>query len=333
MITGISSRIGTVAFGIQASKGTPAANPTVKTFLQAAPTLKPYQTDQRYTETDSNRDAGDPYISQIGVAGDVPIYCRDSLMSLLWHLSLGANADSGAADPYTHTATPANDLPYFTMWRMVGNAIFEQYVDCKVNQITFDGAAGQPLTATLNIMGVTSTFLASDNTTVDALQTTPYLYMDGAGALKVDTVAYPIHALNLVVNNNLTAFQADGYGIDNVDPGGRDITGSYTIRFGGATVLPLDYRAFFYGSDVGTAQTTTFSTHALDFLFTRSAAPLHTMEIQIPKVKWADIPVQPEPGGNVIEVQCAFESMRAGFTSHVENPIMTVITKDAVATA
>lgn len=328
-ITGISSRIGTVAFGIQSAKGTPAANPTVKTYLQAAPTLKPYITDARFSETDSNRDVGDPYVSQIGVSGDVPIYCRDGIMELIWHLSLGANADTGVADPYTHTATPANDLPYFTMWRMVGNTIFEQYVDCKVNQITFDGAAGQPLTASLNVMGITSTFNATDNTSVDALITSPYLYMDGAGALKIDTVAYPLSAINLVVNNNLTPFQADNYGVDAVDPGGRDITGSYTVRFGSATGLPLDYRAFFYGSDVGTAQTTTFSTHALDFLWTRTAQ--HSMEIQIPKAKWADIPVQPDPGGATIEVQCAFESMRAGFTSHVENPIMTVITKSAVA--
>ena len=333
-IVGISSRIGTVALGIQTAKGTPAANPTVKAFYNAAPSVKPYQNDARFSMTDSNRDAGDPYVTQIGVAGDVPVYCHAEMMALLWHLTLGANADTGSSDPYTHTATPANDQPYFTMWRMVGNTIFEKYTDCKINQLTIDGGAGSPLTATFNVMGITSTFLASDVTTVDPITTSPYLYMDGAGALKVDTVAYPIHALNLVVNNNLSAFQADGYGIDNVDPGGRDITGSYSIRFGGATALPLDYRSYFYGSDAGTAQSTTFATHALDFLFTRAVGPpARSMEIQIPKARWADIPVQPDPGGAVIEVQCAFEAMRSGFTSHIEGPIMTAITLDGNATA
>jgi hypothetical protein len=59
--------------------------------------------------------------------------------------------------------------------------------------------------------------------------------MHGAGALKVDTVSYPIHALNLAVNNNLNAFPGRRLlGIDNIDEQAREISGSYTIRFSGA---------------------------------------------------------------------------------------------------
>lgn len=329
-IAGISARLGNIAIGVQSAKGTPAASPAVKAFFAGAPSLQPYINDARYNLTDGVRDVGDPYVSQIGVNGDVPLYAHPDLMALLWHATLGANADAGVGDPWTHTATPANALPYLTIWRSVGGVIFEKYTDCKINTLTLDGQAGAPLQVTLNVMGITSTFLASE-VVANPDTLAPYLYMHGAGALKIDTVAYPIHALNMQVNNNLNPFQADGFGLDNIDEQGREITGSYSIRFSGATALPLDYRAFFYGNDAGTAQTTGFSTHALDFKFTHSIAN-RDMDVTIPVAKWADVPVQPDPGGNTIEVQCAFEAQR-NFSGGVEGNIMTVVTRDGTATA
>lgn len=327
-IVGISSRLGDFGIGVQTAKGTPAASPTVRAFFAAAPSIQPYITDARYTMTDGSRDAGDPYVSQMGVQGDIPVYAHPDLMAILWHAVLGANADSGASDPFTHTATPANDLPYVTIWRSIAGVIFEKYTDCKVDTLTIDGQAGQPLVVTLGIKGITSTF--GSNETGNPTTTSPYLYMHGAGLLKVDTVAYPIHALNLEVNNNLQPFQADDFIVDNIDPQAREITGSYSIRFSGATALPLDYRKFFYGGDAGTSLVGSFATHALDFKFSQSVS--RNMDVAVPVAKWADVPVQPDPGGNVIEVQCAFEAMR-NFVASVESPIMTVVTLDGNATA
>jgi hypothetical protein len=56
------------------------------------------------------------------------------------------------------------------------------------------------------------------------------------------------------------------------------------------------------------------------------------MDILLPVCKWADVPVQPDPGGNVIEVQCAFEVER-NWPTATEGNIMTVVTRDGVATA
>lgn len=329
-IAGISSRLGNIAIGVQTAKGSPAASPLVKAFFCEAPTLQPYITDGRLNLTDGSRDQGDAYVSQIGVHGGAKLYAHPSLMAVLWHAVLGANGDAGAGDPFTHTATPANDLPYLTIWRSVGGVVFEKYTDCKINQLTFEGQAGQPNTVALDIMGITATFLASE-VAGNPITEVPYLFMHGAGALKVDTVAYPLHELSVVVNNNLQPFQADNFNVDNIDPGSREISGTYMIRFSGATALPLDYRAYFYGNDAGTAQTTGFSTHALDFKFTHSLAN-RDMDIVVPVAKWADVPVQPDPAGNVIEVQCAFEVERF-FSGGVEGNIMSVVTRDGNATA
>lgn len=328
-ITGISARNGNIGIGIQSAKGTAATAPTVRMFFAGAPTLQPVITDARFNMTDGSRSAGDPYVAQIIVKGDVPLYAHPEAMALLFHAVLGTNADTGSADPWTHTATPAADLPYLTIWRSIGGVIFEKYTDCKIDTLTLDGQAGQPLMVTLSIIGITSTFGADE--TGNMLQTPPYLFMHGAGALKVDTVAYPIHAINLAIANNINPFQADNYSVDNLDPQGRDITGSYSIRFSGATALPLDYRTFFYGADAGTAQTVGFTNHALDFKFVHSIAN-RDMDIAIPVCKWADVPVQPDPGGNVIEVLCAFEAER-NWISNAEAAMITTVVHDGVATA
>ena len=328
-ISGISARLGNIAFGIQSVKGTAAASPTARAFFAGAPSLQPYKNDARYSMTDGSRDAGDPYVTQVGVAGDVPLYAHPELMALLWHCALGANADTGADDPYTHTATPADTLPYLTVWRSIGGVIFEKFTDCKIDSLTLDGKAGEPLMVTLGIKGITATFGADESGDID--QDAPYLFMHGAGALKIDSVAYPIHALNLQVNNNLNPFQADDFTVDNIDEQAREISGSYSIRFSGAAAEPLDYRSHFYGTTSGTAQTTGFSEQALDFKFTHSIAN-RDMDIAIPVAKWADVPVQPDPGGNVIEVQCAFEAMR-NWPTATEGDIITVTTNDGNATA
>lgn len=327
-VVGISSRLANYGIAVQGSKGSAASSPTVRVFAAGAPSLQPYKDDARFNMTDGSRDPGDPYVTGIGVKGDLPIYAHPDAMALLWHAVLGANGDSGAGDPYTHTATPANTLPYLTIWRSVGGVIFEKYTDCKIDTLTLDGQAGQPLMVTLGIVGITSTFGSDESGSMDQLA--PYLFMHGAGALKVATVAYPIHALNLQVNNNLNAFQADDYTINNIDEQAREISGSYSIRFSSATAQPLDYRSHFYGSDGGTAQTTGFTSQALDFKFTHSISN-RDMDIQIPNAKWADVPVQPDPGGNVIEVQCAFEAER--YWPSAEGNIMTVATRDGTATA
>lgn len=328
-VVGISSRLADYGFAVQSTQGTAAASPTFRLFAAGAPTLQPFVTDARLNMTDGSRDPGDPYVSQIGVRGDLPVYAHPDAMAVLWHAALGANADAGVGDPWTHTATPANVLPYLTIWRSVGGVIFEKYTDCKISSLTLDGQAGQPLMVTLSVLGIKSTFGTNESGNPDILA--PYLFMHGAGALKVDAVAYPIHALNLQVNNNLNPFQADDYTVNNIDEQAREISGSYSIRFSGAIDEPINYRKFFYGSNAGTAQTTGFTNHALDFKFVHSIAN-RDMDVAIPVSKWADVPVQPDPGGNVIEVQCAFEAER-NFVAGVENPVMTVITRDGTATA
>jgi Phage tail tube protein len=325
-VSGISARIGTFALAKQVGKGTPAAAPTTRFLMAGAPSLAPTKERGRFAMTDAGRDPGPGYTSRMGVEGDVPLYLHPDGFALLAAAALGTNADSGAGDPWTHTATPANDGMWLTCWRQVGNVIWERFDDCKISALKIEGDAGAPMMCTLSLVGIKSTFLASDPV-LAALSSAPYIYPEAAGAIKIDTVSHPIDKVSFEINNNMSAYQADDYAPNDIDPGAREISLSLGVRFTGPTAFPK-YREFFYGTDAGTAQSPVVGSHAFLIKLLRQAAPERSIQIDLPAVTYAGIPVQPDPGGAPIHVDlaCAVEKPAGG------GAICTITTKDGNTT-
>lgn len=320
-MAGVSSRQGTFAIGVQGSKGTPAANPQIKLFMSGSPSIAPDKQRERFAMTDNNRDLNASYTSGMFVTGDVPVYLHPDAMSFLSYAVLGANADAGTTPNFTHTATPAADLPWLTCWRMVAGTIIEQYLDCKLGSMSVEGAAGQPLGATLSFVGCTSTFLAAD-TALAALTSAPYLFMEGAGLVSIGGSARKCHRVTIGINNNLSGYQSDGYTYDDVDVGGREFEFSFATRFGGATAFP-SYRTFFYGSDAGTVLDPAVATNVVSVIFRRNANL--EWKVDFPSVTYQPFQVQPDPGGDPLEVEVACFVERA-------TPTGTFTTKDQKAT-
>lgn len=322
-MAGYSSRHGTIAIAKQTAKGSAAANPTVKFQAAGQPSLAPAKGRARYAMTDGGRDRGAGYTSGLSVAGDVPLYLHFDGFALLAYLALGSNADSGAGPDYTHTATPANDLPYCTIWRMVAGVVLEKYVDCKVGSLRLEGQAGQPWQVTLGVVGISSEFEASD-TVLAALTSPGLLYPEAKDLIKIDTVAQRIHRVTWEVTNGLDGYQADDYFFADINPGGREVNFSFSTLFQGTTAFPK-YREFFYGSDSGTTLSPVVGTHAVDVAIQRAANK--SVQLTMPQVTYSAVPVQMDPGGAPIQVEVACE---------VEDPsgsaICTVVTKDQAAT-
>lgn len=324
-MSGVSSRFGTFALAKQSAKGSPASAPTLKMHMSGSPSLGPTKTRARFAMTDSGRDIGAGYTSSMGVQGDVPLYLHPDGFALLAYLALGANADSGSSPNYTHTATPANDVPWFTCWAVAANGtIVERYDDCKLDSLRIEGSAGQPLQATLSIIGITYNFLGAD-TALAPLGSTPYLYPEFLGQFTIDSVPQRLHRFSIGVDNGLSQYQADGYLPADIDPGGRTVTCSFATRFTGPTAFP-DYRTFFYGSPSGTTPSAAVGTHSFTAKLVRDANT--SVEFQMPQVTWASVPrPQPDPGGAPIEVEVAVEVERPA-----SGVITTWITKDQTAT-
>lgn len=323
-MSGISSRIGTFGIAKQTAKGAAAAAPTQKLEFAGQPSLAPVKERARFATTDSGRDPGDGYTTRLGVEGEVPLYGHFDALALLCYLALGSNADSGVGPDYTHTGTPADDLPWFTCWRQVGNQIFEKFVDCKLSRLALESSAGAPLMATLGIVGISAAFEASEPVLAALAQSSALLHPEASGLIKLDTVSQPVDRFSFEVNNNISAWQADGYTAQDIDPGAREIALALGVRFTGATAFPK-YREFFYGSDAGTALSPVVGTHAFEIEFLKAANK--SLKIALPQVTYAGVPVQPDPAGDPIHIDLSCQ---------VEKPagaaICTTTVKDQAAT-
>jgi len=321
-VASIPSNIGTIAIAKQSAKGTAAAAPTVKFALCDPPDISPLKETARYTMTDTGPDQGPAYTTRMGVSGSFPVYLHYDGFALLAYLIQGSNADAGATPNYTHTATPADTLPYCTIWRSVGNVLFEKYTDCKVNTLRIESSAGQPAKVMVAVEGILSNFLASD--TVLARLTSPgLLHMEAKGAFMFGGTARKLHQLTLELNRNVAPYQADDYLAEQIDEGQRVITMSFATRFGGATAFP-DYRQFYYASDAGTDLSPAIGTQAFEVTFTRDVNS--SVDILLPQLKYAAIPVHADPGGAPIDVEVSCEVEKpAG------SPICTIVTKDQTA--
>lgn len=322
-MAGISSGIGKWYFAKQTAKGTPNVTPTVVLKAAGAPSLAPAKNRQRYPATDVGRDQGPSYTASMTVAGDIPLLWEPAAAAFFWHAVLGSTVDSGTNPNYTHTTTPANDLPYYTVTRMVGGVVTEQYVDCKIGRLALEGAASTHWTMTLGVAGVKSVWVTDPGTS--AIVPQGYLFPEIKGTFKVDTVAQVVHRISIEVQNNASGYFADDYIASDVDVAKREISLSAALRFTGATAFPK-YREYFYGSDAGTELSPVTGTHAVEFEAVRNANL--SSKVAFPVVTYAGVPVQMDPGGDPIEIDlaCNVETPSGG------TPIMTTTTKDQVAT-
>jgi hypothetical protein len=319
-MSGFSSALGHIAIAKQTAKGSPAAVPTKKFKLAAAPSLHPVKERARYAATDIGRDPGPAYTARLGVAGDFQVYAEPQAMALLWYLVLGANADAGAGPDYTHTATPANDLPYCTIWRSVGGNVFEKFTDCKLGRLAIAGGAGSPFTVTLGVEGIQSGIETAE-TALAALELAGYLFPEIQGLLQFDAAVQRVHRVEFEINNNIGAYQADDYIPFEIDVGKRELGLTVALRFAGRAAFP-DYQDFFYGAAAPQAALTpVVDTHSFEFTM-RRAANIES-KIVLPQVTYAGVPVQADPGGDPIEIELACNVEKAAASA-----IATVTTKD-----
>lgn len=324
-MSGISSRHGTIAIAKQTAKGSAAATPTVKFALSAAPSVAPIKERGRYVMTDQGRDPGQAYTSRMAVGGDFQVYMHPDGFGLLGLGVLGTNADTGAGPNYTHTITPADDVPWFTVWRMVGKVIFERFVDCKINTLRVEGNAGSPLVVSIGLEGIKAEFEAAD-TALAKLTSAGYLYPEANGRILLAAVAKRIHRVTIDIGNGLSSYQADDYHPSDIDPGGREVGLSFATRFASGAIGVNEYRTYYYGSNAGTQQSGAVATQAFSVEFYRDANT--SVKFDFPQVAFAAVPVNPDPGGDPLEVEVATVVEKpTGAT-----PIVTLVVKDQTAT-
>jgi hypothetical protein len=286
-------------FGIgkQASgKGT--ANSTASTWDVlpfSGGSIGPVRSVENLSETDSSRDQGVAYVQNFSVEGTPEVYVRDSNIHHILESVLGTISTTGTTN-FTHTITAASALPYYTFYREIGDTLFERFEDCKVSEVTISAEAGQPLTASLNIMGRNAVRLTSQpasiaTTASDAV----YNFNEAAVTLAGGSTAL-VGSFECTISNNVSMQQTDDAKPYDVVEGLREVSLGFTLIF-----ETLDeYNRFNYGGTSGTAQSSTLATTSAEFTFSKGAN--NAVEFTFPEIAYQEFPVEPDPGGDPITV-------------------------------
>lgn len=301
------------------AKQTARATPNT-TYARRSPfaggSIAPTRTVENLEETDDNRDQGESFVSVVGVEGAPELYARFSEIPSLAEAALGANATTGVG-PYVHEATPANTIPYITVLRGVGDTLWEQFDDCFVNEFTLTAEAGQPVMATIDLAGRQATRLAAEPGSLPALASaTPPTFNDAAVTLAGGSTSL-VSSFELTVSNNVTVQQTDEYVPYDVVVGQREVTLGFTLIFD-----TLDeYNKFHYGGAAGTTQSGSLNVTDANFTFTVGADILN---VDLANIAYEEFPVDPDPGGDPIEVD-----VRARAQRDAVDPVVKVTTTNA----
>ena len=216
-------------------------------------------------------------------------YADEAAALTAW--AMGKDTISGAGDPYTHTLTLLDTLPWLggelgyaedAMTTVVG--MVDRIIDAKISQLVIEGAAGSQVFLTPTIQGLKADF---QNTTPTA-----QVFNDGSGQgpytfqqsvftftnLGSDsaTLQGQVQSFKITLNqNNLVVYgpaQLPGIGI--VERG-REISLEFVVVFSTNSL----YRVGYFGGTSGTAFLETIAAGTFNIVATCQASPLHNMSI------------------------------------------------------
>ena len=296
-----------LGFKKQTAKESPATTASAYDVVPfSGGSIGPVRSVENLSETDSSRDQGVAYVQNFSVEGTPEIYVRDSNIHHVLEAVLGTISTATAGSDYTHTLTPAQTLQYYTFYREIGDTLYERFEDCKVSEVTVSAEAGQPLTASLNIMGRNAVRLTAQPASL-ATPASGAVYNFNEATVTFDssyaniiagtaTATAKVASFEVTISNNVSMQQTDDAKPHDVVEGLREVSLGYTLIFDSLT----DYNNFNYGSGSGTAQSSTLSTSAARFAFSKTAA--NAVQFDFPSIAFQEFPVEPDPGGDPITV-------------------------------
>lgn len=281
-----SAKIYELGIAKQTGMGVAATAAAFKTRVTGGD-VAPLSNVQKLAETGRNRLSRVLFKASAGVDGNPALAVREKLAGLFLWGALGTKSVTGIADPWTHTITPANVLPYFTIWRMFGDMVWEKFIDCKFAQLEMVSEAEQALSMTATIVGTKAIALdqATYNTEVAVpyVDTDPFVHHHGSGLLVVEGSAVSrMERAALTIANGAQRLFGDSIFADDVSEGGLTITVATRER----VVAPALYNRLHYGSATpatGTAPTgeiLELGAGGLDLMWRRQAAPERSIRIQ-----------------------------------------------------
>lgn len=223
-----------------------------------------------------------------------------------WPAAEGATVTDGSvvftnrgAIHYNHLSTPADDQPWFTVWRhMFGsspNRLIERFMDCKLTRFQISGEAGSPaMVITSNMVGLLFERL-SDMPAGGELDTSlPVKFvdydisLDGSPDTAISSFTYNLQA---GINTAQTDQLYDSY----AEPGGRSLEVNFTKVF---TDLS-DYNRAIYGGPSGT-QPSASEAHASMVASFKDGDGIPRLTLNVGHFKYGTAPLEPNASAGEI---------------------------------
>jgi len=318
-MAGLSGNAAWLGVSLQALKGTPAATVQHKIPF-AGGNIEPVREMDKLEETDSSRDSGASYVSTSGVEGDPEVYVRDTTIALFLYAALGAKAVTGTAPNFTHTLTPSTTLPMLTIWRNLGNLLYERFSACKVNSLSISAEAGQPLSATVEVEGIGTVRLTTDPAPAVALSGETVFNYNNAAVLLGGAATSLVSSFELTIENNIERQQTDDVEPYDISVGQREISLGFDLIFEDLT----EYNKFHYGGASGTTISPNVFTTSADFTFTLGVN--NEVKFTLPSIAYEEFPVEPDPGGDPVVASVRAMGQRSA------SPMVTAVVKNQTAT-
>jgi len=318
-MAGIRSNVAWAAMAKQSVKGTPVTTYLARTPLASDDKINPRKEFAQFAETDSSRDAPNSEVMGLGADGSLAFGVRDSFFHTIAEMALGQQTHSGSTN-FTHTATGADVLSYWTLAQMLGDTLWEQGNDMIVNELNVTVEAGGFMTASLSFMGRSITRLTSAPTVPTQAADALYTFNDAAVSIGGSASAL-VRSFNLTLTNNLQLQQTDDAIPYDVYVGQREVSIGFDMLFHDLN----QYNLFHTGSTSGTTQSATTSVTDLNFLFTKGAN--NSIEFDFDAINYEEFPVGPNTGGDPIVVP-----VRARARRNATSGLVKIVTKNQVAT-
>jgi hypothetical protein len=192
--------------------------------------------------------------------------------------------------PTLHTFTPANDQPFITVFKELGDSIFEKFHDCKFTTLNMEFAAGGDLTGSTNILGLDFERLAASPGGGVHDQDEPYrvpgaLYtVDGVADDAIASGSFNIEAQQTPIQTNRSTYSY-------IEPGPRTIGFAYERVY----TSVAEYAKVYYGGPAGLTPSLQVWENELELRYGPAGGPY--VKYITPRAKYTEAGSDPDPGG------------------------------------
>jgi hypothetical protein len=215
--------------------------------------------------------------------------------------------------PKLHTLSPANDQPWVTVWKELGDSIYEKFADAKFTAANLEFAAGGDLALSTTAMGLGFERLAASPGGGIHDQAVP-IRVPGSTYTIGGSVDNSLASGNINIEAAQNPVQTNTSTYSYIEPGQRAITFGYE----GVYVDVSRYAQVYYGAPAGTLPTLQVFETTISLRFGPAYGPY--IKFTAPRALLTEATSDPDPGGApmMLSVAGALDRPLAGNILDVE---------------